>query len=410
MSMSMGRPPCIICFPNKAEDINMGFLDALFKPLAQSDEDAERSAIVMRRLKSRHDTETGKWLALMDDPTNQAPPSKVPAPRLASIDKREVLNEAPYVPPMEAQYLAPELSAPSSTAQAVVEGNQTVDWVNTLFSEFERQSKKFNASAEGTHLIMTVHRPTFTFETSSTIDKHDPYKKVSVFKGHVSTVNWAMLVQGYESKIRVYIISSDEILNFTINDIRQSQIIPFMEITSSMVDGRRVFNFGETKICSQAIPRLAKELLGDLVRVSAGTMSEDELYVDGKVDLKLGETVARGFPALKPPETVPVPEVSAKKSGKTTSAHPLQPKEKTPEELIKGLSTWPACTALIEAMNKDISALASRKSNLDPENEKDKEALEQLQEIAGALRTLSGQVSEVVAEYHPSKGSKYNPS
>lgn len=382
----------------------MGFLDALFKPKDQSDEDAERSALIMRRLKSRHDSETGKWLALIQDP-NEAPPPRGPAPSLVSLDRREVLNDAPYVPPVEAQYINIAQETAASTEAAP--GNETVGWVNRLFAEFDRQASTFNSTAQGTELMMTVHTPSYTFESSSTSDVYDPYKKVSIFKGHVSTLHWAMLVQGTESKIDVYIISSDEILNFTINDIRQSQISPFFTLTSTKVDGHRVWNFGDTRVIAKAIPLLAKELLGDLIRVAAGTMSEDELFSDRGVELKLGETVAQGFDstrsALKLP-TIPAPVAAPA----TPTKHVLQPTEKTSEELVLGLASWKACAALNDAINQDLSTLVSRAGSLDAAT--DKEALEKLQGVATALRELSGQVSQVVAEHRPSKGSKYNPS
>lgn len=389
-----------LAFP-AMDGLIMGFLDALFKPKDQSDEDAERSALIMRRLKSRHDSETGKWLALMQDP-NETPPPRGPAPTLVSLDRREVVNDAPYVPPMEAQYTS---LAVEGNAQAVAHGNETVEWVNSLFAEFDRQSRTFNSTAEGTHLVMTVHPPSYTFESSSTIDKYDPYKKISIFKGHVSTLYWAMLVQGYESKIDVYIISADEILNFTINDIRQSQVSPFLSLQSSKVDGRRIWNFGETTITAQTIPLLSKELLGDLVRVAAGTMSEDELFTDHQTELKLGETVAQGFDPLKATQSLPaLPQPGAAKA----TAHVLQPKEKTPQEVVDGLISWKACAALTDAINQDLSTLVSRAGSLDPAN--DKEALDKLQDVATSLRELSGHVGTAVAEHRPSKGSKYNPS
>ncbi len=39
-----------------------------------------------------------------------------------------------------------------------------------------------------------------------------------------------MLVQGYEEKIDVYVIAADEILNFTLNDIRKSGETAYMTV------------------------------------------------------------------------------------------------------------------------------------------------------------------------------------
>src|SRR5262249_49143966 len=129
---------------------------------------------------------------------------------------------------------------------------------------------------------------------------YDPHKKLSIFKGHIATLHWGMLVQGYEEKIDVYMISADEILNFTLNDIRKSNTPSFMTIASSLSDSHRIWNVGGVTVGPETVPLLAKELLGDLIRIATGTMTESELFADHSKSLKLGDTVAQGFPAPAP--------------------------------------------------------------------------------------------------------------
>lgn len=270
----------------------MGFFANLFKPKSQPEEDANQSALMMERLKARRGQETGKWLALMEN-SNQVLPPSGPSPTIEDVDQRETLDEAPYVPPLEAQSAnLSDLGAPDAVPDGALE-NPTVAGVQKLFAEFQRQANEYNASAD-TQLLLQVHQPEFTFE-ESTYESRNSIQKINVFKGYIVAQHWAMLVQGYEDKVDIYIIAADEILNFTVNEIRKAGVTPFMTIESTMVDGKRLWNVSGTKISPDTLPLLAKELLGDLIRIASGTMSEEELFAEHQTGLKLGETVAQGY-------------------------------------------------------------------------------------------------------------------
>lgn len=278
----------------------MGWLENLFKPKAQPEEDANRSTLMMERLKARRGQETGKWLALMEDASREAPAPSGPAPTIEDVDQRDVLDEAPYVPPLAAQF-APmsDVSGAGSSQTVEEEENRTVLGVQKLFAGFKSQADEYNASAE-TQMMLTVNEPKFTFEAPNYEDDSNQSAKINIFKGYVVAQHWAMLVQGYEEKIDVYVIAADEILNFTLNDIRKFGITPYMTVESSMVNDRRVWNIAGTPISLETIPLLSKELLGDLIRVATGTMNESELFTDLKTKLKLGETVAQGYSSATP--------------------------------------------------------------------------------------------------------------
>lgn len=272
----------------------MGFFANLFKPKSQPAEDVDRSVVMMEKLKARRGEETGKWLALMESGSRIPPPSG-PPPTIEDVDQREILDEAPYVPPLEAQ-IASFYDAEAAVPEAA-RVNQTVAGVEKLFAEFQRQADEYNTNAAETQLLLMVHPPKFTFEIEEPTyeDSREPVEKIGVFKGHVVAQHWALFVQGYEEKVDVYMIAADEILNFTLNEIRKSGVAPFMTIESTVVDGKRLWNVSGTRICIDTLPLLAKELLGDLIRIATGTMSEEELFADYQTDLKLGETVAHGY-------------------------------------------------------------------------------------------------------------------
>ncbi|MCC7529389.1 MAG: hypothetical protein IT342_12770 [Candidatus Melainabacteria bacterium] len=85
-----------------------------------------------------------------------------------------------------------------------------------------------------------------------------------------------MIVQGYETKIDVYVISADAILNFTLNDIRNLDAGPLMSIESSRDNNRRAWNIAGTVVSQETIPLLSKELLGGLIREKLSTHNQAE--------------------------------------------------------------------------------------------------------------------------------------
>jgi hypothetical protein len=376
-----------------------------FKPKSQSKSEADASHRMLQTLKERRGEETGKWLALMQDKADIPPPA--PTPTVEDVDQRETIspNEV-YTPPLEAQYTeliasgsAPAAAtavAPARTAPPAKERNETVDWVKKLFQEFARQATEFNGTASGTEMVMTVRPPEFTFETPH-YGVYDPQKKISVFKGHIATTHWAMLIQGYNDKIDVYVIPSESILNFTLNDIRKSELSSFMTLEFKDVQGKKMWTTSGHPITPDTMPLLAKELLGDLVRISSGTMSESELFAHHEPDLKLGETVAQGY--------APKPESRPASNAVPTSIDALEA-VKIPS--VETMATWPACNALLKAIDDDLARITSSEGAIDPS--KDQADIDRLHEIAGRLRTLSGELSGLLAQYHPAGGSKYNPS
>jgi hypothetical protein len=377
-----------------------------FKPKAQPESEAEASHRMLQMLKERRGEETGKWLALMRDQVEIPPPP--PPPTVEDVDERETVSASEvYTPPLAAQYTELIASGPAPTAATAVaparaaapaaEKNETVDWVKKLFQEFARQATEFNATASGTEMVMTVRPPEFTFETPH-YGEYDPQKKISVFKGHIATRHWAMLIQGYNDRIDVYVIPSESILNFTLNDIRKSELSPFMTLALKDVQGQRVWSTSGHPVMPETMPLLAKELLGDLVRISSGTMSESELFAHHEPELKLGETVAQGY-APKPVESRPA---------SNTAPTSLDAIESVKIPAIETMATWPACNGLLKAIYDDLARITSSEGAIDPA--KDQTDIDRLHEIAGRLRTLSGELSGLLAQYHPAGGSKYNPS
>ena len=204
-----------------------------------------------------------------------------------------------------------------------------------------------------------------------------------------------MLVQGSEGKIDVYMIAADQILNFTLNDIRKSQLSPFMRIASQKVEGYLRWNIDGEEISAESIPLLSKELFGDLVRISSGAMGESELFAHHDKPLRLGETVAQGYEnPQSQAASAPAAEKENPTGGKDSQSISFD---------IKTLPSWEACRKFIDTLDRDLAVVGERQNSLDSASE---ESL-QLHKLSAQLRTLSGQVSMFVAENKPSTESKY---
>jgi len=369
----------------------MGIFSNLFKSDSTSEEEVKNSELVLERLKQRRGQETGKWLNLMRDPA--AAIKTGPAPTVEDIDNRDSIKEEPYTPPIESQYttLSPSSSPVVKIAQADAPRGEVVEWITKLFNEFAKQAAEFNSSATGTKLVVTVRNPEFSYEAPH-YGEYQSEKKIGIFKGHLATQLWAMWIQGYEDKTDIYVIPAEMVLKFTLEDIRKSDFTPFMTIDSKKEESGRKWSIEGTVISPDSITLLARELLGDLVRIASGQMNESELFGHHSAELKLGQNVAQGYVGQAAPAASGAPD-AAGDSGKP------------PAKSLENLATWKAIEQLTKAIDEDMAWLNEQESLLDPS---EKDLMEKVHTLSGKLRTLIGQTSGLVAEYHPRAGSKYN--
>jgi len=118
------------------------------------------------------------------------------------------------------------------------------------------------------------------------------------YKGRLTTRDWALIVRGHESKVAVFVMPSSMVMAFDTDTVGEDEVPPFMEITRTAAGGKVTWVIGGEATGMEAVSPLAKELFGDLIRVSSGVMSETELF--GSHDHpKLGENVAVGYEPAK---------------------------------------------------------------------------------------------------------------
>jgi hypothetical protein len=374
----------------------VGIFGNIFKKEAPPEEETQASNRVLDILKRRRGEETGKWLNLIRDP------SMIPKPPAMStidgVDKRETLDGGLYTPPVDTMYtpLNIEGAAPAVVrrSQALTVQSPLADWVNKFFDEFATQAGQFNATAGGTGLMLSVSPPEFNYQAAQ-YGSYAADKKISTIKGHVATLHWALLFQGIAAKINIYILPSDELLNLVNIDVSEAGYAPFMTMESSEKGAELEWHIAGAAVSEQSIPLLARELVGDLIRVSSGTMSETELFAHHHTELKLGETVASGY--------TPTPTPAPANGGSASSAA-----GDTAAGGTAALATFAACKDLLAAIDQDLSALSEQESEF--ERDQDQVALKRLHDYSARLRTLSGLASGLLADYQPGQGAKYRPS
>jgi hypothetical protein len=319
---------------------------------AQEEIDLRESQTVLDNLQPRRGRETVDWLNEISD---------------------EILQVSPELGIRE---ISPSLLPAAEEAEPKT--NEVVRWVDCMFDHFEEMSADFNETAVGTKLTVAVQRPVFHYEEGA-YGVYSEENTIAVFKGHLATRIWGMLIQGHQNTIDIYIVPSDRLLKFTFGDIKNAGFKPFMTIQSVHTAEGLQWRIDGCKLRFEMLPMLCKELLGDLVRVASGTMNEGELF-SRHPKLKLGENIGR----RKDPDDLPtymgmapyVPDAPANPAelapqsvlASVVQALPVAsiagaaaPSVPTPAEIegpdVRNLASWDACKRLFLAIDADFVQL-----------------------------------------------------
>ena len=185
-------------------------------------------------------------------------------------------------------------SAPAPVAGAGGGGGSAFDEVmaliNSIFKEFAELSFEFNKSAVGTELMVGWEQPELQEKKTDEV-WYRPVEKT--YSGRLTTRQWAMVVKGSDKKVSIYLLPSSMLLAFSFG--QDEKATPFMEIVHA---GPGQWTIGGENAPMSGIYPLAKELLGDLIRVSSGVMTEDELFAPpSAAKPSLGPNLAVGFDA-----------------------------------------------------------------------------------------------------------------
>ncbi|HEY9778120.1 MAG TPA: hypothetical protein V6C81_30430 [Planktothrix sp.] len=280
----------------------------------------EAQAMVIKRLQIKRQSETAKWL------TNLS-----------------TSNVNPAVEAAAAAAAAPGIS----TAQKEQEVRELLD---KAFAHFEDYAYEFNQSALGTEMVVTASRPVSKYiklsDASRLGPEANPEGRASVYEGSLSTHNWTMVFRGRYDKVEIYLLPAESHLAFQMDPAVAAMFSPFIELVGNWDSGQLVWQMYGTTVTAEQLKPVAKELFGDLIRVSSGRLDENELFAQYSGGaLKLGENVAVGYDPKAPAAAAPAAQP------KTTGKNPDSGLDEGDQAIFE------TCDLLDQAIDKEIKVL-----------------------------------------------------
>lgn len=156
------------------------------------------------------------------------------------------------------------------TAQA--ESLSTSAFVDLLFDFLSRYVAEFNKNPVHEKLKVHCERPKGEFEFK---DYARFSHTVKYFQGHVSTREWAVVIQAYMGKVLVFVVPSDILIGFRPGDPTRR---PYMEITETIEDGKTSRTLVGRGLSSASIGPLAKRIFGQIIKVARKEATDTEEF------------------------------------------------------------------------------------------------------------------------------------
>ena len=189
---------------------------------------------ILRNVKDRNTSEeTRQWLSVLDSNALQADQTL----HLNQVQEGETLNTSAFV--------------------------------DLLFDFLSRYVAEFNKNPIHETLKVHCERPKGEFEFK---DFSRFSHTVKYFQGHVSTREWAVVVQAFMGKILVFIVPSEILIGFRPGDPTRR---PFMEIVESQQGDRTLLGHGLT---SANIGPLAKRIFGQVIKVARKEATDTDQF------------------------------------------------------------------------------------------------------------------------------------
>ena len=210
---------------------------------------------VLDAIKSRRGQETGRWLREL-------------AP-VALLEQRAV-------------------EATTTTTSDIF--TETLIWIDALFKEFGELAYEFNKTAIGSELLISCLAPALS-EITTNNETHRVVTKI--YQGRLTTLDWTLICRGGDASISVFLLPSPMWLFFTTGQCSARDYPAFLEMTRLPSTGK--WSIGGEIISVSTVNHLAKELMGDLIRVASGVMNESELFSRNADPPALGQNIAIGY-------------------------------------------------------------------------------------------------------------------
>ncbi len=149
--------------------------------------------------------------------------------------------------------------------------------VDRFFDNFKRYAFEFNRSLDQRELVVNCERPASMRTQADYTDMGDP---IRFCIGHISSRDWALVVQAEENRVRAFIAPIKYLVGFQ-PDQRDFEPYVDIKLIRDKVGAMRqmVWSIDGQALAFESIPALSRRLFGQLVKVTRGEATNTEKFV-----------------------------------------------------------------------------------------------------------------------------------
>lgn len=192
--------------------------------------------------------------------------------------------------------------------------NSMSSLIDALFDHFKRYSFEFNRIQENKELEVFCERPT-SMRTSA--EYMDMGKTIKFCLGHLTSKNFALIIQGEESSIRAYLTPVEYLIGFKPGQTDYPVFLHMKRVANAQATDF-IWSIDGKPLAMTSIPALARRLFTQLIKVQRGEASYDEKFVfdpheaetptDSSIDRTFEKDDAATFVSDKP-KSRPAPDL-----------------------------------------------------------------------------------------------------
>jgi hypothetical protein len=155
--------------------------------------------------------------------------------------------------------------------------------VDRLFDNFKRYAFEFNRSLEHREHVVNCERPS---SMRSQADYTDMGQPIRFCIGHISTRDWALVVQAEENRVRAFITPIKFLVGFRPDQKDFEPYVELLLVRDRVGNSRQmVWTIDGQALALESIPALSRRFFGQLVKVSRGEANNTETFVFNPHDL-----------------------------------------------------------------------------------------------------------------------------
>lgn len=155
--------------------------------------------------------------------------------------------------------------------------------VDRLFDNFKRYAFEFNRSLEHREHVVNCERPS---SMRSQADYTDMGQPIRFCIGHISTRDWALVVQAEENRVRAFITPIKFLVGFRPDQKDFEPYVELLLVRDRVGNSRQmIWTIDGQALALESIPALSRRFFGQLVKVSRGEANNTETFVFDPHDL-----------------------------------------------------------------------------------------------------------------------------